>query len=203
MERLDQIVSFIRERNIICPKKEAKMKGSYYLIFDKMFEPWVLDGDKKAFERCRRPTTQGDFIFLIEYFYKKYPEKREAIENFVFGTDDWHILDWSEDISTVDGIVDSIKKNNIICAGPLAWLKLWEQITGGSDAALEEFRTAYCSPLILSGWAFSSDEFRHEHFVRFIKYTHETYPDKRHILTDFMLTNEHWHFTFQFLRNEL
>jgi len=96
MDKLDQILEFIKEKKIICPNPRT-WNHLWTNIFDGFNETWKDDKEIDKYLPLILngwgPSSDEDkherFINSIEYFYNKYPEKRQSIEDFILKNDHW------------------------------------------------------------------------------------------------------------------
>lgn len=101
MDQLNLILDYVRENKIVCPLPRP-WNNLYSKIFDGFNEFEFEDKERhKYFPLILNgwgPSSKEDkherFINSIEYFYKKYPDKRPLIEGFIYKNDDW--LKWDD-----------------------------------------------------------------------------------------------------------
>ena len=94
MENLEKILTFIKDERIISPNPR-NWKDLWEKVFDGFNEPWKNKKDKmKCFPLILNGWVGSNdgqknerFIYSIEYFYTKYPEKRKIIEDFILKSD--------------------------------------------------------------------------------------------------------------------
>lgn len=88
----------------------------------------------------------------------------------------------------IDELIDYVKSGNKICPNPVEWDRV-SRIIGAAKPGHK------CVPLILAGWAFSSDKQKRDRVIEQIKFAHslgESFFDK-FAQSLYELKNEDWH----------
>ena len=97
MEKLEKILEQIKEDNIVCPEP-----GRWSVFYNRIggFEekgddydhrrhfPLILNGWISSKEEKHKR-----FVDSVDYFYRKYPNKRNFIESFFEKNNDWYRWD--------------------------------------------------------------------------------------------------------------